>query len=251
MSSSSKSSSRQAKIDAAAPSTGPSKIMIAAVVVIVAILATVGGVIWMDQQRQSTLSAGGTATPAGVGMGNGYPVYTDVTPVEGAPTVDIYEDFQCPACGRFEQILGPTIGQMAADGEIQVRYHVMNFLDDTLRNDSSTRGAVAAFCAADDGKFVEYHDALYANQPATEGTGWTDEQLAGFASDIGVTGDALDTWTDCVEADTYSGYVNSIEESSAAAGVRGTPTVAVNGEIVQLPGPSVEAFTAAIDNATS
>ena len=47
-------------------------------------------------------------------------------------------------------------------------------LDDNLRNDSSTRAGNAAFCAADDGKFQEFHNQLFANQPATEGDGFSD-----------------------------------------------------------------------------
>ena len=48
-----------------------------------------------------------------------------------------------------------------------------NFLDDNLRNDSSTRAANAAFCASDAGKFQEFHNTIFPNQPATEGDGWS------------------------------------------------------------------------------
>ena len=98
-------------------------------------------------------------------MGAGLPGVRRRHARASAPTVDLYEDFQCPACKQFEAPLGSTIQGLAPQGKIKLVYHVMNFLDDNLRNDNSTRAANGAFCAADDGKFQEFHDAVFPNQP--------------------------------------------------------------------------------------
>ena len=125
-----------------------------------------------------------------------------------------------------------------------------NFLDDNLGNDSSTRAGNAAFCASDAGKFQEFHDQVFPNQPATEGDGFTDAQRKGFAETAGITGEALTTWQACVDAGTYVDYVNSVEEQSFADGVRGTPTVKIDGEEVELGSiASPELLTQAIENA--
>lgn len=230
--------SRQAKIQAAQKSagSGANRIVVGAVVVIVAIVVVVGGVIWMDQSGKSDGggSGGGTAVPAGTAMGEGYRAFPNVTVQPGAPTVDIFEDFQCPACGQFEQVLGGTVEGLAQDGKIELRYHVKTFLDDSLRNDSSMRAGNGAFCAAGAGKFLPFHNAVYANQPAQEGTGWTEDQLRSFAEQSGITGDALDTWTTCQDDMAYQAYLESVEESSSKGGVNGTPTVQINGEVVEL-----------------
>jgi protein-disulfide isomerase len=231
------STARQAKIQAAQKQQGggANKIVVATVVVVVAIIAVVAGVIWVEQSKQDEATGGGNALPPGVSeLGAGYPAFADVTPVEGAPTLDVYEDFQCPACASFEAALGSTIEDLASSGKVELVYHVKNFLDDNLRNDSSTRAGNAAFCAADAGAFQEYHDQLYAQQPANEGDGFSDETLTSIATSVGISGDALSTWETCLKAGRYDDYVNSVEEASFADGVRGTPTVRINGEDIEL-----------------
>jgi protein-disulfide isomerase len=247
-------SSRQAKIQAAQTSqgSGANKIVVATVVLVVAIIATVGGVIWMQQSQVDEVTGGGNALPTGVSeLGQGYPGFQDVTPAANAPVVDLYLDYQCPACASFESILGSTFSSLAEEGKIKLVYHVKNFLDDNLQNDSSTRAGNAAFCASDAGTFQAFHDQVFPNQPAVEGDGFTDAQLKGFAETSGITGAALTTWQACYDAGKYVDYVNSVEAASFEDGVRGTPTVRIDGEDVELGSiASPELLTQAIENAT-
>jgi protein-disulfide isomerase len=247
-------SARQAKIQAAQSSqgSGANKIVVATVVVVVAIIAVVAGVIWTQESQKDAITGGGNALPTGVSaLGKGYPAFQDVTAASGAPVVDLYEDFQCPACAAFEAALGTTITDAAQQGKIRLVYHVKNFLDDNLKNDSSTRAANAAFCASDAGKFQEFHNLVYANQPANEGDGFTDEQLKGFAESAGVSGAAMTTWQACYDADKYVDYVNSVESTSFEDGVRGTPTVRIDGQDVELKSIATpELLNQAIQNAT-
>ena len=59
--------------------------------------------------------------------------------------------------------------------------------------------------------------------------GFTDARLRGFAESAGVTGEALTTWQACVDAGKYTDYVDSVEAQSFEDGVRGTPTVRIDG----------------------
>lgn len=243
---------RKARIEAArksAGSDGANTIVVATVVVIVAIIAVVGGVIWSSRGEEP--AAGGGALPTGVtAMGSGYRAFPEVTAQPGAPTVDLYEDFQCPACAQFEAVVGPTIMGLATEGKITLVFHVKNFLDDNLGNDSSTRAGTATFCAADAGKFREYHDQVYAGQPAREGEGFTDERLTEFARAAGLSGQALTTWESCLSSGRYDAYVDSVEKASFEDGVRGTPTVRINGKDQELSAIwSPEGFTAAVEAA--
>lgn len=229
-------SARQAKIQAASKKTGggANKIVVAAVVLVVAIIAVVGAVVWQQQSAKDKAAGGGTAVPAGTSMGQGFNAFADVTPKAGAPTLDLYLDFQCPACKGFEDAFGSTLTEQATAGKITLIYHVKNFLDDNLRNDSSTRSAIGAFCAADEGKFQPYFNTLFANHPATEGDGWTDAQLTDFAKQSGINGPALTTWQTCFDARRYESYVNSVEAQSFKDGVKGTPSLRINGEDAPL-----------------
>ncbi len=245
-------SARQAKIQAAQKSggSGANKIVVATVVVIVAIIAVVGGVVW-SQSKQEAAVGTSTAVPAGASMGGGFPAFADATPVSGAPTMDLYEDFQCPVCKQFEAQLGSTIQGLAAQGKLKLNYHVLNFLDDKTGAQNSTPAANGAFCAAADGKFQEFHNAVFADQVA-EGQDVTDAQLAKWAGVAGITGDPLTTWTKCVSDGTYTRYVNSVNEAAfKIPSFKGTPTVIINGKDVDISTIATpELLTKAVENAT-
>ena len=92
----------------------------------------------------------------------------------------------------MEEATGDAVRAMVAAGAVEVRYHMLSFLDGRLGNDSSQRSANAFACSAVTGTQGPYHDTVYANQPAEEGVGYTDDQLRQFGRDVGITGDALD-----------------------------------------------------------
>ena len=152
---------------------------------------------------------------------------------QGHPVLDIYEDFQCPACASVEKALGPQVDALLADGRIEVRYHVMSFLDGMLRNDSSVRAAAGGFCAHDQGKFAAWHGTLFApaNHPKTEGDGWTDAQLTALAGTAGLN---VTEWSACVASGQHAQLVTDANDLSLAAGVNATPTFKLNGTKLDL-----------------
>lgn len=194
-------------------------------VVIVVVLA-IGIAVWAANRTTTNRDA---AAPAGVDADLGVPVGTATSPV-----VDIYEDFQCPICKVFEDNVGSTFQQLADDGETRVVYHIMSFLDNNLRNDSSTRAANAAGCAQDQGVFPAYHHEVFANQPANEGDGFTDEQLLSFGESAGVPDMAA--FEACVTNLTFADWVARVERLGEDAQISGTPTVLLNGNRLDLLG---------------
>ncbi|WP_353953630.1 thioredoxin domain-containing protein [Knoellia sp. S7-12] len=246
-------SARQAKIDAATKNAGggANKIIVAAVVLVVAIVAIVGGVVIADQKKQERVGTS-TAVPAAAGaMGEGFVANKDATLVAGAPTLDIYEDFQCPACAQFERIMGGTVNELAEQGKIKLVYHLKTIIDANTGTTHSLTMGNAAMCAADQGSFQAFHDDVFANLPEQEGQGWTAAQTTGFAEKAGITGAALDTWQTCVDDRKYATYVESTEEASAKANITGTPTVLLAGEKLDFNQvPDAAALTAAIEAAT-
>ena len=244
---------RQAKIQAAAATGGggANRIVVATAVVVVAIVAVVAGVVWTQVQREASIGTS-TATPAGTEMGEGYRAFADVELQPGAPTVDLYEDFQCPVCGQFEAATGSTVEQLAKEGKIDLRYHVVNFLDDKTGASYSTPAGNGAFCAAAEGKFIEFHNAAFADQ-APEGAPLPESTLDGWAEQAGITGDALTTWKSCVADGTYTRYITSV--NTAAFGpekITGTPTVKIDGtdqDLQQMVTPG--GFEKAVQDATT
>lgn len=214
---------------------------LAVIGVVIAILAV--GIV---QSRQSDTPApsADSALPTGVTAENSYGF--QVNTAGGKPDVEIYEDFQCPACANLEQTYGPMIQKEAADGNIQLTYRPMVFLDSNLQTDHSLRAANAFGCAITGGVGEPYHNLVYANQPANEGQGWTDEQLKQYGGDAGLSGDAKTQFDKCVDEGTYKGWAQLSNDAAFERGVSGTPTVYVDGK--ELPAGALQS-EAALKNA--
>ncbi|MEZ5186856.1 MAG: thioredoxin domain-containing protein [Candidatus Nanopelagicales bacterium] len=200
-----------------------------------AVLAVVIGIlaIGIIQSRKSDTptASDDSAMPTGVSEQTGYGF--QVNTAADKPTVEIYEDFQCPACAQLERTYGPMIQQEAADGNIQLTYHPMTFLDNNLQTDHSLRAANAFGCAITGDVGEQYHNILYTNQPANEGDGWTDDQLKQYGTDAGLSGDAQSSFDQCVDEGTYKGWAQLSNDKAFERGISGTPTIFVNGK--ELP----------------
>lgn len=150
-----------------------------------------------------------------------------------APVLQLWEDFQCPACAQLELINGSGIKELANTGQVQLLFRPTAFLDRNLNNTSSAEAINAWGCAIDEGKTAEYSGIVFANQPA-EGAGFSLDQLIGFGEQAGLTGAAFDSFSQCVNDGTYLGWAVNSTDVFYADEVRGTPTGVLNGE--QLSG---------------
>jgi len=237
------------KIATVTPKSGPNPVIIGAVIALVVVLAVVVAIVIGNSSKSGSSVA--QTVPAGVVGGTGGGILVNATSKPNAPTLDVYADYQCPICGKFEKQFGPSIVALAKAGQIKYVAHMMTFLDINLKNDSSARATNAAACAADAGKFIEYHSAIFAAQPVQEGAGYTDAQLTEFATTAGITGPALTTWQKCTTSGQHNQYVADVETASGKAGVTGTPTVFLNGKDITKTLTTPESLAAAVKAATS
>lgn len=238
-----KSSGRQAKEKAAAARAKAQaaekrrqriiNISIGAVVAIV-VLALVGGA-WFSSRDSTDEPDAEAKVPVGsLPAGSDYAYGVDVAgDAPGKPVLEIWADFQCPACAQFEALFGTTVEKLATDKDARVIWRSTSFLDNGFPGDNSKRAAAAWGCAIDAGKKVEYHDLVFANQPATEGVGWTDDQLLQFGKDAGIKDENLDAFNKCVGDHDYIKWANNGTAESHANEVPGTPSLYLNGAEVQ------------------
>jgi protein-disulfide isomerase len=224
-------------------------LVIAAAVAVLVVAAVVAFAVNRDD--------GPTVPPAGTTDGGlALPRGSADAPV----TVTIFEDFRCPACAALEQRLGPKIQALTDEGVLRVDYHLASFLDGNLGGNGSRRAANAAACAADEGKFPEFHDVLYANIPDEGEDLFGDrDNLLALAEEV----DGLHTpaFEECVENDTHAGWVEDVQAGfdKRFDGQISTPSVLLNGEALQVPGsdevsPALEtpeAFEAAVREAAA
>ena len=154
----------------------------------------------------------------------------DDAPVE----VTVYEDMMCPYCGLFEQVSSDRLKEYAESGDVQVRYHVVSFLDRASEDRYSTRAANALAVVLDTAgreAAVAFHDALFENQPEEGGAGLSDEQLIEMAVEAGASEDAI---RGPIEDLKFEPWVENATEEWSKRGFTGTPAVAVDGEKVEF-----------------
>jgi protein-disulfide isomerase len=164
--------------------------------------------------------------------------------VGGGPVVvDAYIDFQCPFCRAFELSSGDDLRAMAAEGAITLVFHPMNFLDEASTNQYSSRAASASGCASDAGRFSQYAQVLFANQPPEGGPGLTDEQLVELGVAVGLTDPAF---VRCVPEHAYVPWADYVTQRAFARGVSGTPTTLVAGVPVPANSRAIAAAVAAV-----
>jgi protein-disulfide isomerase len=243
------------KIRKATPKAGPNPVIIGAVVAAIVIVAVIVAIV-LGSKGKSGGTAAGSSVPVGVVGGTGGGILVNASTAKpNAPTLDLYEDFQCPSCARLEEAIGAQVTSMAKAGQIKLVVHTLRVLDDNLKNDSSARSATAAACAADAGKYLPFHAAVFAAQPVKEGEGYTDAQITDFAKQAGITGPALTTWQQCTNSGQHDQYVLDVQQASDKAGVTGTPTLKLNGKDItkslEAPGGPGAALDAAVKAATS
>jgi len=240
------------KIAKVTPKGGPNPVVIGAIVAAVVVVAVVVAILIGNSGKSgSSTGTSGSSAPVGVVGGTGGGILVNPATAKGnAPTLDVYEDFQCPSCAQLEKAMGPAMASMAKAGQVKLVVHVLSFLDANLKNDSSSRAANAAACAADARKYLEYHSAVFAAQPAQEGAGYTDAQLTEVAKTAGITGTALTTWQKCTSSGQHAQYVTDVQTGAEKAGVFGTPTVKLNGKDITKTLTTGDALVAQVKAAT-
>ncbi len=155
-----------------------------------------------------------------------------------APVVIVeYSDFGCPYCGAFARDTKPAIVERYVD-EGLVHYV---WRDLPFQGEPSRQAAMAGREAHAQGRFWEFHEALFAEQQA----GLSAERLRSLAGEAGLDGDAFE------EAMASEAHAETVEASLAEGqelGLTGTPAFTINGEVL-IGAQPLEVFVEAIDAA--
>jgi protein-disulfide isomerase len=158
-------------------------------------------------------------------------------PASAPVTLVEFSDFQCPFCQR----VSPTLKQVKETYGDKVRVVWKDF-PLTQIHPQAFKASEAAHCAADQGKFWEFHDRLFANQQALQPA-----DLKKHAADLGLDGAAFAT---CLDSSKYGERVRDGVAQGSRLGVNSTPTIYINGRVLSGAQP-YEAFVAIIDEELS
>jgi protein-disulfide isomerase len=167
---------------------------------------------------------------------------TSVGQPDAPVRVDVWEDFQCPACAEYSKTIeARIIADYVESGQVLYTYHFFPFLDGADYPDAgasrlhyissatgpgeSDQSSNAAMCAAEQGRFWDYHDILYQNWNGENRGAFADARLILFAEDIGLD---MDAFQQCFRENRYEAVIQADFEAGLQRAIPGTPTVFVN-----------------------
>lgn len=157
-----------------------------------------------------------------------------VTGTSTAPhTLVEYSDFQCPACASYE----PEVHQIITELPNSVRFVYRHFPLTELHHNAQI-AAQAAEAAGMQGKFWQFHDALFNTQDAWSGSTSPQLQFEDYAASLG-----LDTkkFKEDINSSAAIDRVKRTADSAASMGLSSTPTFFLDGK--KLDGlPAYEDF---------
>jgi protein-disulfide isomerase len=154
-----------------------------------------------------------------------YTIQIGRSPIRGNPNAPVtlvaYSDFQCPFCARAI----PHIDALQAKYPDKLRV-VFKHFPLTQIHPSARPAAVASFAAQEQGRFWEFHDAVFRNQATLAQPNW--EALAGEAGlDVGRFRNDL-----ARNSAAYEKRVDEDLQQAEGLDVRATPTLYINGKKV-------------------
>lgn len=162
----------------------------------------------------------------------------------GSSNVTMVEfgDYQCQFCARFHnETKDQIMDNFVNTGEL--RFVFKDFVINDLPSDrASTLAAEASYCAADQGKYWQYHDVLYDNSRG-ENTGWvTEDSLKQFATRIGIQN--LTEFSGCIQNHAHRDLVEANTQLANGLGLRSTPSfVIISNETVPIAIEGAQPYT--------
>jgi protein-disulfide isomerase len=137
-------------------------------------------------------------------------------PMDAPVTITMFSDYQCPYCVRSEPILAEVLERYPTQVRLVQRHFPLDSIHPFARP-----AAEAAMCADEQGRFWDFHDAIFARAGK-----FNQDTFTEIGTELGLDGPALAT---CISERRYKDFVEADFEEGQAAGVTGTPAFYVNG----------------------
>jgi len=146
-----------------------------------------------------------------------------------------FADFQCPYCKDFWTTTEAQVfDTYVKTNKVYYTYRSAgNWVSGNIGDGGfeSQNSAMAAYCAADQNKFWEMHDALFTNVLGEDAGSFTDRRLQAIAQSLGLD---MNAFNSCYSSQKYLDQVNQDFKDAQASGIQGTPwfvlSYTVNGQ---------------------
>lgn len=140
---------------------------------------------------------------------------------QNAPVVMVlYSDFACPFCTLLARSVEPQLADLVSNGTLRIEWRDLAQITPT-----SPLAAQAGVAAAKQGRFWEFHDAVYAAANPQDHPEYTEDSLVAFAQKAGVA-DIAQFRTDMASEETATA-VTEAKDHAHSIGITGTPFMIV------------------------
>lgn len=143
-------------------------------------------------------------------------------------TIVEYSDFQCPFCAQFY----PLLSQLSKEMPDKVKVIYRSFPLRSIHANAQL-AAQAAEAAGKQGKFWEMHDVLFNTQSSWSPLAKPADKFTEYANSLGLD---INKFNADLNSSEVVDKVNNDYKSAVKNGVSGTPTIFLNGKLVELPG---------------
>lgn len=147
-----------------------------------------------------------------------------------------YTDFECPYCSKHYDTTQEIIKAYGDKVQVVMRHFPLSF------HENAQKAAEASECAAEQGKFWQMYDVIFAANKAK------DMSVAKWKSEAKKLGLNTKQFDSCLDSGKYADKVAQQAAGGASAGVDGTPATFLNGQLVSGALP-FDSFKTEIDKA--
>lgn len=162
-------------------------------------------------------------------------------PVDAPVALVVFSDYQCPFCAQWSAETLPVMLEYAEAGDLRIEWRDVNVF-----GEASERASRAAYAAAEQDAFWEYHDALFAGGETRSETDLGDEALREVAASLDLDLEQFDA--DFASEETRTA-VAAHAELGVGLGAFSTPSFIMGGQPITGAQPTevfVEAFETAM-----
>ncbi|MEN6441286.1 MAG: thioredoxin domain-containing protein [Syntrophobacter sp.] len=152
-------------------------------------------------------------------------------PADAPVTIVEFSDYECPACRATHD----TVKKLRATYGNKVRWIFMDY--PLRRHKFAFKAAEAAHCAAEQGKFWEYQELVFARDRLDL------EHLINYGAEIGIPADAF---RKCLQDEKHKATIEKSTRDATFAGIDRTPSFIING-VLLTGGASYDTFVTRID----
>lgn len=170
-------------------------------------------------------------TPANISVNlNNINNLTGFNPPLGNPNAPVkiieFSDFQCPFCRKLYFESFKKIKEEYIDKGLVVFY----YRDFAFLGPESLQASLASKCAREQNKFWEYVDILFKNQAGENVGSFSKENLIKFAEKLNLDKEKFEK---CLNEGKYMNEIQQDLQAAQKLGVRGTPYLIINNDIVE------------------